>query len=63
MLVSFYRTFAYLTIKDRLPAILTKVIDQFSRLASKYHDEKKFGMYKKDYDVIRPSNGLVPLRY
>ena len=34
---SFTRTFAYYTIRDRLPDILTKVIDEFSRKASDHH--------------------------
>ncbi|XP_066922509.1 damage-control phosphatase ARMT1-like [Clytia hemisphaerica] len=34
-------SFAYVTIKDRLPGILTKVLDQFSRLASDYHNNGK----------------------
>lgn len=33
-------SFAFFTIRDRLPNILTKVIDVFSRLASNYHAEE-----------------------
>ena len=36
-----FSSFAYTTIKDRLPGILTKVIDQFSRLASDYHNNNE----------------------
>lgn len=34
-----YRSFAYLTVKDRLPTILTKVIDTIHRNKNKFFEE------------------------
>jgi len=57
-----YRTFAYTTVKDRLPGILTKVIDQFSRLASDYHNNheevKPFILIKYIPDWLLISNSI-----
>lgn len=41
----FYRSFAYVTLKDRLPVILTKIIDTFSR--DKENIIEKYGEVKK----------------
>lgn len=40
----FYRSFAYVTLKDRLPVILTKIIDTFSR--NKENIIEKYGEVK-----------------
>ena len=46
---SFTRTFAYYTIRDRLPDILTKVIDEFSRKASDHHrNETEVSFFLRD---------------
>ena len=36
-----FRSFAYLTIRDRMPVILTKVIDLVHRRASAFSDENQ----------------------
>lgn len=38
-LMFLYRSFAYLTVKDRLPTILTKVIDTIHRNKNKFFEE------------------------
>lgn len=41
------RSFAYLTVKDRLPTILTKVVDTIHRNKNKFFEEH--GEVKKNY--------------
>ncbi|XP_065660648.1 damage-control phosphatase ARMT1 isoform X2 [Hydra vulgaris] len=48
----FKGTFAYLTIRDRMPAILTKVIDQMSRLASQYYNSNSLSKAEDAKEIV-----------
>ena len=54
-----FRSFAYVTIKDRLPGILTTVIDQFSRRTSDYHNKNELVRIQYDELVLTFSHQTI----